>query len=236
MSDSIPRVLAVIPARGGSKRLPRKNIRMLAGHPMLAYTIQAAQQATTVTDFLVSTEDKEIQRVAKEYGAPTPFLRPAEIAGDAVRNIDVMLHALDFMEKERGWQYDIILLMQPTSPVRDPNHLDEAVRLLATSELDTIASVKGPFKKRDPILKAIRDGELVTYCSEAGEREPFYVYNAALYGMKRDYFVSARKHVSERQIPLVMDQLHSVDVDTAEDFMVAEAYINHLKKNDFTVK
>lgn len=225
-----PRVLGVIPARGGSKRLPRKNIRILYGHPMIAYTIKAAQRARLLTDYLVSSEDQEILEVARSYGAPTPFVRPAYLATDKVRNIEVVLHALHFMERKHNQPYDIVLLLQPTCPVRDHRHIDEAVRLLADSELETLASVKGPYKKRDPILKGIREGALEAYCeTEDSENiEPFYVYNASIYAVKRDYLVREGKLISSKQVPLIMGRLHSIDVDTESDFVIAESCLKHL--------
>ena len=226
------KVLAVIPARGGSKRLPRKNIKILAGKPLIAYTIQAALEAGSITDFLVSSEDFEIIAVAKKYGAPAPFVRPMDLATDGVRNIEVVLHSLKYMEKKKSITYDIIVLLQPTSPIRNPAHIDQAVELLSGSDLDSLASVKGPFKKRDPILKAVRDGVLEDYIPvrNISEVEPFYLYNAALYAVKRDYFVNNKKIISKRQIPLIMDQFYSVDVDTDADFFMAETYINYLQK------
>jgi len=228
-----PRVLAVIPARGGSKRLPRKNIRDLAGKPLIAYTIQATQKAKTLTDYLVSSEDNEILEVAHDYGAPIPFVRPKELAGDEVRNIETVFHAMKFMENIRGIKYDILVLLQPTCPIRDPAHIDEAVIKLWHSDLDSAVSVKGPFKKRDPILKTIRGGVLVDYCPVTDEKniEPFYIYNASIYAVKRDYFVKERKLVSSKQIPIIMDDFHSVDIDTEADFIVAEAYMRYLNSN-----
>ncbi len=234
MPNSNPKSLVIIPGRGGSKRLPRKNIKMLAGHPLIAHTIMAAQKASLVTDYLVSSEDDGILDVARDYGAPVPFIRPPELATDKVRNIEVVAHALEFMEQAKGLQYDIIVLLQPTSPIRNPGHIDQAITLLWESDLDTVASVKGPFKKRDPILKAIRNGALEDYCpvDDPSDSEPFYLYNAALYAVKRAYFVANKKLISPRQIPLVMDVFHSVDVDTEADFLVAETCINHMQKKD----
>lgn len=225
---STPRALAVIPARGGSKRLPRKNVREVAGHPLIAHTIMAAQGATALTDFLVTSEDAEIIEVAKRYRAPVPFVRPQALAGDEVRNIDTVRHALDFMEEAMHRPYDMVVLLQPTCPVRDPAHIDQAVTLLWESPLDTLASVKGPYEKRDPILKGIRDGILESYCDGADRREAFYLYNASIYAAKRDYFVAQGKLISDRQVPLVMDQMHSADVDTEADLMVSAAYLAYL--------
>ncbi|MEP4378196.1 MAG: acylneuraminate cytidylyltransferase family protein [Alphaproteobacteria bacterium] len=225
-----PRTLGVIPARGGSKRLPRKNVRDLNGAPLIAYTIAAAAGAANLTDWLVSSDDDEIMAAAQSYGAPVPYKRPAELGGDEIRNNDVMLHALDHMEAATGAAYDVIVLLQPTCPIRQSAHIDTAIESLQGSDLDTVASVKGPFKKRDPNLKRIRDGVLEDYCGTppGPDWEPFYIYNASIYAMRCDWFRRERKFVSARQIPLVMDEYHSIDVDTEADFQVAEALVRHL--------
>ncbi len=227
-----PRVLAVIPARGGSKRLPRKNIMELAGKPLIAWTIEAAAKARSLTDWLVSSEDEDILDIARQYGAPTPFVRPSELAGDKVRNTATLRHALDFMEARTGQPYDIVVLLQPTCPIRDPGHIDEAVRRLWQSDLDSAASVKGPFKKRFPILKAVRNGVLEDYVPVADftDPEPFYLYNAALYAVRREFFVRTGEIMSPRQVPIPMDDFHSTDIDTMADFLKAEAYLIHLRE------
>ena len=226
----LPQVLGVIPARGGSKRFPRKNIYKLHGYPLIAYTIRAAQRSKLLTDYLVSSEDEEILDVARKYDAPTPFVRPPELAGDKIRNIDVVAHAMMYMESTKGIVYDILVLLQPTCPIRDPSHIDEAVSRLWQSDLDTAVSVKGPFKKRDPILKRIKNEVLEPFClTDDDERnEAFYLYNASIYAVKRDYFVRNNKLISKKQIPIVMDALHSIDIDTPVDFLVAKTYLEHL--------
>jgi len=162
-----------------------------------------------------------------------PFIRPPELATDKVRNIDVVNHALRFMENEKGIVYDIIVLLQPTCPIRDSRHIDIAIKMLADSGLETVVSVKGTYKKRDPILKAIRNGVLEDYCAvpdDAAQVEPFYLYNAALYAVKRNYFNQYKKLISPKQVPLVMDKFHSIDIDTEADFIIAEAYLKFLEK------
>lgn len=233
-SAPAPRALGVIPARGGSKRLRRKNIRQLAGHPLIAHTIMAAQKAVNLEGYLVTSEDDEIIETAKRYGAPVPFKRPMELAGDEVRNIDTVRHALEFMEEATGAPYDIVVLLQPTCPIRDPRHIDEAVTWLWASPLDTLASVKGPFKKRDPILKRIENGVLLPYCQdrEPGHIEPFFLYNASIYAAKRDYFFANNKLISTRQIALEMDRYCSIDIDEEADLAIAEVFFNRLQLSE----
>lgn len=229
--ENKPKVLVVIPARGGSKRLPRKNIIPIAGHPMIAYSIMSVRDSAMVTDWLLSSEDDEIIEIGKRYGAFVPFKRPPELATDDIRNIDVTLHALEYMERLKNYQYDIIILLQPTSPIRSSEHIDEAITKLINSDLDSLAAVKGPFQKRDPILKRINEkGELVSYrdSMENNPREPFYIYNAALYAVKRDYFVREKRFTSDKQVPLVMDKYHSTDVDEISDLIIAEAYLKNI--------
>jgi CMP-N,N'-diacetyllegionaminic acid synthase len=230
-----PKVLAVIPARGGSKRLPRKNITNVAGHPMVAYTIMAARCASKITDWLVSTEDEEILTIAEEYGAPIPFKRPKELATDEVRNIEVTLHALEWMEAKQKCKYDIIVLLQPTSPIRSSDHIDQAIQKLWESDLASLAAVKGPFQKRDPVLKRINQkGEMVAYCSDPDldPKEPFYIYNAALYAVKRDYFVREKRFTADKQVPFIMDKFHSTDVDELVDLIMAEEYLKILHSDE----
>lgn len=225
------RALGVIPARGGSKRLPRKNALPLCGAPVVAWTIAAARAATRLTDWLLSTDDAEIAAIGRRYGAPVPFVRPPELATDTVRNSDVMVHALEFMERQTGKPYDIVVLLQPTCPIRMPADIDRAVDLLAASGLPTLASVRGPYKKRDPNLKRVgADGVLVDYVpiEPGADWEPYYIYNAAIYAIRRDWLLEQRSFVSPRQVPLPMDEFHSTDIDTMSDLLVAEARLRFL--------
>ena len=210
------------------KKVSSKNIRILNGHPLIAYTIAAAKSAKTLTDFIVSSDDNQIIKIAKRYGAPTPFKRPSELARDETRNNETLLHALEFMENARGYQYDIILLLQPTSPIRDYRHIDLAIAKLADAEQDTLASVKGPFKKRQPILKKIEQGVLKPIFDVFEEpRDGFYLYNAALYAVKRAHFYRTKTYFSEKQVPLPMDRLCSQDVDDVDDFQIVDMFMNN---------
>ena len=138
---------------------------------------------------------------------------------------------MNFMEKKKGKIYDILVLLQPTCPIRDASHINQAVTELWASDQHSAVSVKGPFKKRDPILKKIKDGVLEPYCDgfTLEDNHPFYLYNASIYAVKRDYFVREKKLISPKQVPVIMDTFHSIDVDTIEDFAIAEAAINYLE-------
>lgn len=123
-------ILALIPARGGSKGIPRKNIRLFAGYPLIAWSIAAAKQAELVTRIIVSTDNEEIAEVAREYGAETPFLRPPELAQDKTTDLPVFEHTLKWLEGVEGYRPDIIVQLRPTSPIRPKNMVDDAIRIL----------------------------------------------------------------------------------------------------------
>jgi CMP-N-acetylneuraminic acid synthetase len=137
-----PDVLAIIPARGGSKGIPRKNIKNFAGHPLIAYSIEAGLQAKNVTRVIVSTDDEEIAAVARQYGAETPFLRPSEFAQDRTLDLPVFQHVLGWLADHEGYKPEALVQLRPTSPVRPPELVDEAVEtLLSHPEADSVRGV-----------------------------------------------------------------------------------------------
>lgn len=135
------KVLGLVTARGGSKGVPRKNLRLVAGRPLIVWTLDAAKASRLLTRVLVSTDDPEIALVARAEGVQAPFLRPAELAGDASPHIDVVLHALDWLISNRGESYDYVCLLQPTSPLRAAEDIDEALELAISREADAVVSV-----------------------------------------------------------------------------------------------
>jgi CMP-N,N'-diacetyllegionaminic acid synthase len=181
------KVLGIIPARGNSKRVPRKNLRPLCGKPLIQWTIEAANAATSLTSLVVSTEDEEIRDVAIGLGGYV-IRRPDEIADDLASSDAVALHALEWM----GGDYDIVVLLHPTSPVRDPKHIDQAVSALWASTAPSLASVE--YAKRS------------------------YRHNASIYAVK----VPFTSLYNDQTIPFLMDKAHSVDIDDEIDFKIAE--------------
>jgi N-acylneuraminate cytidylyltransferase len=172
-------VLALVPARGGSKSIPRKNIRPFAGHPLIAYSIAAGLAAETVRRVVVSTDDEEIAAIARGYGAETPFLRPAELSQDHTPDLPVFQHALRWLVEHEGYQPEIVVQLRPTSPFRRVRHIDEAVRILAEHpEADSVRTVCVPFQNPFKMWRIDTDGfmrpliadvEMVTSTGE-GER------------------------------------------------------------------
>ena len=212
-------VVALIPARGGSKGIPRKNLAPLAGKPLLLWAIDSAPSADTVTRVVVSTDDDEIAAAA---GDAELLRRPAELAGDDTPMLDVIRHALDHVEP-----CDVLVLLQPTSPLRRPEQVDEAVRLLLESGADTVVSVvEVPHRYEPSSLMELRDGRLVAR-SEPTTRQA----KELLYARNGPAILAVRPSglgdglYGGNVIGYVMDERDSLDIDTAHDLELAEALL-----------
>ena len=226
-------VLALIPARGGSKGIPRKNIRPFAGHPLLAYSIAAGLSAEMVTRTVVSTDDDEIAAVAREYGAEIPFLRPVELAQDQTTDLPVVIHALNWLDKHEGYRPDIVVQLRPTSPVRPVDCVDNAVRLLiehpeADSVRGLIPSGQTPYK----MWRITPQGTITPLLTVDGLTEP---YNAPRQTLPQTYWqtghIDAIRVASifrfyslsgEVILPLLIDPRYAVDLDNLNDWQRAE--------------
>lgn len=165
---SQPRVLAVVPAREGSKGLPDKNVRLLSGMPLLVHSLRAAERCAAVQRCVVSTDSQRIAEIARAFGGDVPFLRPAELATDTAPTMLALRHALEAVEVEEGRRYDVVLLLEPTSPVRDPSQLSAAIgRLVDCPDLDGVISVSEPaFKPSWVGVRATTEGVLERYYEE----------------------------------------------------------------------
>lgn len=225
-------VLALIPARGGSKSIPRKNIRPLAGFPLIAYSIAAGLAAETVTRVLVSTDDEEIAAIARHYGAETPFLRPAEFSQDQTPDLPVFQHALQWLEEHEGWQPEIVVQLRPTSPFRRVMHIDQAVyRLLERPEADAVRTVCVPFQNPYKMWRIQADG-LMQPLVDIGVPEPYNMPRQALPEVYwqtgyvdaawSDTILQKNSMTGERILPLVIDPSEWIDIDSADDWRRAE--------------
>lgn len=144
LSKQNPRVLGIIPARGGSKSIPRKNIALLAGKPLIYYTIREARRSRLLDAFLVSTDDPKIAAVARSLGADVPFLRPKQLARDLAPDIGFLAHALQWVERNRGWKPEIVVNLRPTAPLRIADDIDAVIRLMQKTGCDSVRTVSPP--------------------------------------------------------------------------------------------
>ena len=226
-----PEVLAIIPARGGSKGIPRKNINLFAGFPLISYSIAAGLQAECVTRVIVSTDDKEIADVARQYGAETPFLRPAELAQDNTTDLPVFQHTLRWLEQNEGYKPDLVIQLRPTSPIRPRRCIDEAVALLqsnpgADSVRGVVPSGQNPYKMWR--IKGI-DEPMTPLLTLEGVSEPFNAPRQALpptywqtghIDVIRPRVILEENSMSGRKIlPYRIDPRFTVDIDTPFDWL-----------------
>jgi CMP-N,N'-diacetyllegionaminic acid synthase len=221
-------VLVVIPARGGSKGVPGKNIKLLNGKPLIHYTIEAAQGVFNNEQIIVSTDSQEIKQVAEQKGLSVPFLRPSELATDQAGSYEVLLHALDFVQST-GWFPEILILLQPTSPFRTAQHIQEALEFY-NSELEMIVSVKETRANPYYVLREEdEDGFLVKSKESTATRRQdvpkVWELNGAIYII--NVKVLSEKPLSEffKVKKYVMDEMSSHDIDTMLDWKVVEGII-----------
>lgn len=230
-------ILAVIPARGGSKRIPGKNIKLLAGKPLIAYAIDQAHKSQVITRTIVSTDDRKIARVARELGAEVPFLRPAELAGDKVTDLPVFKHALEWLEENEGYRPEIIVHLRPTAPLRTVKHIEEAVRLLLDSpDADAVRSVC-PSGQHPLKSWAIDEGMLRPFIPEAvyGIQEAYnwprqelpksYIQNGAVDVTRYATITDLDSMTGRRIKAFVMGEEDSVNIDTPLEWAMAEELI-----------
>jgi CMP-N,N'-diacetyllegionaminic acid synthase len=222
------RVLGVVPARGGSKAIPGKNIADLAGRPLLAWTADAAA-GSVLARCVLSTDDPDIAEVGRTAGLDVPFARPAELATDAASSIDVVLHALDAVEADGDAPYDAVMLLQPTTPFRTRADIDAAVALLEASGADSVISVVDVGGHHPARMKRIEDGRLIDPpYAEAVENqprqelEPLFIRNGAIY-LTRTSVLRTRSFRGRDARALVMDAERSINIDVPLDLLLARA-------------
>ncbi|ACD23611.1 acylneuraminate cytidylyltransferase family protein [Clostridium botulinum] len=220
-------ILAIVPARSGSKGLPGKNILNLNGKPLIAHTILASKNSKFVTRVVVSTDDKEIAEISKKYGAEVPYLRPNSLAKDESLTIDSVFHMLDYLEKYEGYFPDYVLLLQCTSPLRNEQHIDEAIEKLVKSNFYGIISICE--SEVNPYWTNIFKNESLKYFLEAGKNitrrqdlPNIYRYNGAIYLAKTEALKREKTFEVENLTGYVMDRESSIDIDTEIDFKIAE--------------
>jgi CMP-N,N'-diacetyllegionaminic acid synthase len=221
------KILGIIPARGGSKGVPGKNIKILAGKPLIVHTIEAAL-SSELTKIIVTTDDREIAAVAKGAGADVPFNRPAELASDTAKSLDVAIHALHALEVADG-NYDAVMLLQPTTPFRTIEDINAAIRLLNKNpDADSVISVVNVQAHHPARMKFLKEGRLIDPpFAEAYENqnrqelEPMYIRNGAIYLTKRNVLLN-KSYKGKVCIGLIMPEERSVNIDTLQDFKYAE--------------
>ena len=238
-------ILAIIPARGGSKGVPGKNIKELAGKPLIAWMIGAAKGSKRVTRVIVSTDSEEIAAVAKKYGAEVPFMRPKNIAGDKSTDVEFLTHALQTLKKEEGYEPDIILRLPPTAPLCTSANIDEGIETLLKDDLlDAVRPITEAPKHPYKLWKIGKNGkhlEPFLPKSFTGFDEPHnlprqlfpkvYIHTGAMDVMRRDTILKQKSTSGKNLGFFFMKQEDSVNIHTPLDFDLADMILrNRLKK------
>ena len=230
-------ILALITARGGSKRIPRKNIRLFAGYPLIAWSIAAAKRSSLVTRVIVSTDDEEIAAVAREWGAETPFLRPSELAQDHTTDLPVFEHVLKWLEDMEGYRPEVVVQLRPTSPIRPKTMVDDAIRILLNHEdadcaRGVVPAGQNPFKMwlfngegkpLNPLLEV--KGIPEPYNAPRQILPPAYWQTGHIDAIRVSTIVDKKSLTGDVIYPLLIAPKYTVDIDTLPDWAKYEALV-----------
>lgn len=225
-------MLAIIPARGGSKGLARKNIRLLKGKPLIAYSIEAALNAASITRVIVSTDSEEIKDVSEQYGAEIPFMRPAYLASDEAMVMDTYFFVIEELARQEGNMRNNFVALLPTAPLRRSMDIDEAVRIFKEKGADSVISVTESPLPPQWFLDIRPDGALRGYFPAADGvsnrqlHRKAYVPNGAIYVFNYDQLKKTRQYYHARTFPYIMPRERSVDIDSQIDLDWAELMLS----------
>jgi len=229
------RVIAIIPARGGSKGLPGKNIRTLCGKPLIAWSVEAGLASRYIDEVMVTTDSEEIALIAREFGASVPFLRPAELANDTASSIAVIRHVIEYYEKNMREYFDYTVLLEPTSPLRETVDIDNAIeKLLNSSEARAIVGIcktesQNPAflikKKLDEFLVGYEDPDMkVLRRQEIGD---VYFFEGSVYASETSTLLEKSTFYHDKTIGYEFPKWKSIEIDDLDDFIMAEALMNY---------
>jgi len=228
-------VLGIVPARGGSKAIADKNIADVCGRPLIAYTLEAARAAVGITRTIVTTDAPAIADIAGQYGADVPFMRPAELAMDDTPTLPVLIHALDWLAEHESYEPDVLVLLQPTSPLRTAADIDAAVGLL-DHEADAVVSVSPAATHPALVRRVTDDGHLLPYAegielpTRRQDAPPAYAINGAIYVIRPDVLRSRLTWYTENTLAYVMPAERAMDVDESFDLELLRALLAARKR------
>lgn len=220
-------VVCVIPARGGSKGLPRKNIKNFCGKPLIAHTIEQAKQTKYIDRVIVSTEDEEIAQISLEYGAEVPFIRPLELAEDNVATIDVLLHAINWVENRDRYFFDILVLLHVTAPLRSVEDIDKSIALLVEENADNIFSVAEAHRNLYFNMVELNKSGYAALVKQGNftkrQAAPLvYDMNSSIYVWWKELLKEKKKIFLDKTKIYIMPKERSIDIDDDLDFRIAE--------------
>jgi CMP-N-acetylneuraminic acid synthetase len=235
MLNKKPRVLAITLARGGSKSVPKKNIRKINGFPLIAYTIMEALKSKYITRYIVSTDDKEIKKVSEKYGAEVPFLRPKNLASDKASSVSALQHAVQWIEKNEGEKYDYIIELMCTNPLKNYIDIDACIKKLIKTNADSVIAVHQLEDHHPARIKKIINDKIVDFCvvekneSRRQDLKPkAYVRSGSIYALKRNHLMLENKRYgSVNSRPFILPSEKAINIDTEADLIIAKYKLNN---------
>ncbi len=227
-------VLAVIPARGGSKSIPRKNIKKLGDHPLIAYSIAAALRSKSVNRIIVSTDDNEIASIAKSYGAEVPFIRPSSLSEDDTLDYPVFVHVVEWLLEQENYKPGALVQLRPTSPFRELNYVDRAVQILKENEKgdsvrSVISSQQNPYKmwrQQDGFIQPLIQSKLnESYNMPRQQLPPTFWQTGHVDVIKHSTIINQNSLTGNNVLPLIVNPKFAIDLDTIDQWEYAEFFI-----------
>lgn len=233
-----PSVVAIVPARAGSRSIPNKNIELLAGEPLISHTIVTALSAESVSRVVVSTDSAEIAEVARFFGAQVPFIRPEELAQDNTPGIVPILHAVEWFERSEDYRPEYVIMLQPTSPLRTSEDIEAAIHLALEVQADAVVSV-GPVSQHPFWMKNVTDdGRLTDFLSldrayvRRQDLPPAYALNGAIYLANRALLLDKETWYTDRTYAYIMPVERSLDIDTPWDLYLANLILKDRARHE----
>lgn len=234
------KILAITLARGGSKSIKKKNIYKLNGKPLLYYTIKEAKKCKLISRYIVSTDDKEIQKVAKKYGAECPFLRPKNLSGDRASAAKADLHALQWAEKNYKEKYDYIVELMATNPLKTSKDINNVLKKIIKTKADSVIGVIRLEDYHPLRIKRVVNGKILNFnrtlkeIPEGGRqylRPKAFIRNGSIYACRRDMLLKGKRYGTKNSLAYIMDDNNSVNIDTKKDMLLAEILLKKKFKN-----
>ena len=235
------KVLAIIPARSGSKGLPKKNVLPLAGRPLLAWSIEHGLQSELTSRAICSTDDENIASIARQYGAETPFLRPKNLSGDNLNDSSFTVHAINWLAINENWHTDIAVILRPTSPIRDPSDIDGVIKMMienptAHSCLSVVEAEKSPYKmlrqQSDGYIVPLIKCEVSDQLNAARQTLPkAFQQTGAIHGIRGEIAIKNNTVIGSIILPYIPKNKSILDIDSLEDFEKAELILGQYQRS-----
>jgi len=229
------KIIGIIPARGGSKGIPKKNIINIFGKPLIYYSIKEAKKSKLITDLIVSTDSEEIAKISRKLGADVPFLRPKKLATDKMQTLPVIRHSIKFMEELKKIKYDYMVLLQPTCPLRNSKDIDSALKKLIRSNFNSITSIVDVGANHPYRMKFIKNNRLYNFVDQGFENmkprqelKKVYIRNGSIYASNRETVMRNNCLISKKNMPYIMPHERSINIDSLDDLIIAKHYLKKI--------